>query len=288
MLAISERQIAAWQRAGLVQGSESLSIRDVAQLRSICSLTQRVSLRSIRNSLAAMQHLLGGSEPMDHGAPLTYGSRLLFRHAGALLDPLTQQLGFDFDGGVCRTLQLTASSASLEQQHKHQQMAQELFQQAVRLEDQLGTSEAAAECYREALRLWPGHAPAHINLGTILYNLRHYAAAEEQYRAAVEIDPDYALAYFDLGNVLDEMRRLPEAIASYQRAIQLMPQYADAHYNLALALERVGERRRALRHWLCYLRVDPVGPWATHARTQTRRTLASEQLSIVTRGGKLA
>ncbi|MEK6396847.1 MAG: tetratricopeptide repeat protein, partial [Terriglobus sp.] len=109
-----------------------------------------------------------------------------------------------------------------------------------------------------------------------------------RYRAAAEIDPDYALAFFDLGNVLDELRRLPEAIVAYHRAIQLVPQYADAHYNLALAYERTGEKRKALRHWLCYVRLDPVGPWATHARLQARRTLAGERLSIVSRFGKMA
>ena len=146
----------------------------------------------------------------------------------------------------------------------------------------------AAALYREVRQIWTLHAPASINLGTILYNMRHFVEAEERYRAAAEIDPDYALAFFDLGNVLDELRRLPEAIAAYSRAIQLVPQYADAHYNLALAYERTGERRRALRHWLTYTRLDPVGPWATHARMQAKRTLAGVRLSIVTRGGKRA
>jgi len=87
--------------------------------------------------------------------------------------------------------------------------------------------------------------------------------------------------------VLDELKRLPEAIAAYERAIHLVPQYADAHYNLALALERQGQRRRALRHWLEYVRLDPVGPWAAHAKTQAKKILAGERLRIVARAGRL-
>jgi tetratricopeptide (TPR) repeat protein len=95
------------------------------------------------------------------------------------------------------------------------------------------------------------------------------------------------LAFFDLGNVLDEMQRLDDATEAYQKAVVLVPQYADAHYNLALAYERQGHRRRALRHWLTYVRLDPVGPWASHAKDQARKILKTEKLSIVSRRGRL-
>jgi len=74
---------------------------------------------------------------------------------------------------------------------------------------------------------------------------------------------------------------------AYQRAVVLVPQYADAHYNLALAYERQGQHRRALRHWLTYVRLDPVGPWASHARTRVQKILGAERLSIVSRRGRL-
>ena len=94
------------------------------------------------------------------------------------------------------------------------------------------------------------------------------------------------MAFFDLGNVLDELQRLPEAIAAYERALELVPQYADAHYNLALAYERRAEPRRALKHWTQYARLDPAGPWASHARGQAKKILGGERLAIVTRHGR--
>ena len=129
--------------------------------------------------------------------------------------------------------------------------------------------------------------PTLINLGTIHYNMRQYERAEGFYRRATQADPEYALAFFDLGNVLDELQQLSQATEAYQKAVALVPQYADAHYNLALAYERQGQRRRALRHWLTYVRLDPVGPWANHAKDQARKILKTEKLSIVSRRGRL-
>ena len=157
----------------------------------------------------------------------------------------------------------------------------------MRLEEVPATISKAAELYRQILAMRPGYAAAAINLGTIHYNQREFTLAEQLYRRATEADPEYALAFFDLGNVLDEMKRLNDAIAAYQRAIALVPQYADAHYNLALAYERQGHRRRSLRHWLTYVRLDPVGPWANHAKSQAKSILSSERLSIVSRAGRL-
>ncbi|HEV2274868.1 MAG TPA: tetratricopeptide repeat protein, partial [Acidobacteriaceae bacterium] len=117
----------------------------------------------------------------------------------------------------------------------------------------------------------------------IYYNQRQFGRAEQHYRRATVSDPNYALAFFDLGNVLDELQRLPEAIEAYRRAIRLVPSYADAHYNLALAYERTGEPRRALRHWRSYIKLDPIGPWANHARGQARKILDRTGLAIVYR-----
>ena len=289
ILHLHPQQIAAWQRAGLLPKQEHFTFSDLAQMRRLRDLRHtRITVRSIRSSVEAMQRVAGLQDPLREIAAQRHGARLVFRHSGALLDPLTQQLSFDFERPAPGRMSLIKRELPREQAAREMARAQEIFQRAVQLEENAETVSLAADLYREVLAVCPRHAPACINLGTVLYNQRRYPEAEECYRMAAEIDPEYALAFFDLGNVLDELRRLPEAIASYSRAIQLVPQYADAHYNLALALERSGERRRALRHWLRYVRLDPVGPWAAHARMQARRTLATERLSIVSRRGKLA
>jgi tetratricopeptide (TPR) repeat protein len=194
---------------------------------------------------------------------------------------------FDFD---CFAQDLQAIALHEGSGLSQQSQLQEIFLRAVQLEE-AGTMQPAllveaTSLYKQILESNPQHAPACINLGTIHYNQGKFAEAEALYRRATVADGEYALAFFDLGNVLDELHRLPEAVLAYQRAIELVPNYADAHYNLALAYERQGERRRALRHWMTYMRLDPVGPWASHARGQAKKILGLERLSIIHRGNR--
>ena len=282
ILHLRARQLTAWEQAGLIPANENYSFEDLAQLRTLRTLrATRITAKSIRESVEAMRKAAGMGNPLIEASAVGHGSRLAFRHSGALVEPLTQQLAFDFDAAPERPLYIVGAA------HGHRADVQEMFQRAVQLEEDPATLPEAAEMYRRILALRPGYAAAAINLGTIHYNLREFAMAEQLYRSATEADPEYALAFFDLGNVLDELKCLSDAIAAYQRAIALVPQYADAHYNLALAYERQGHRRRALSHWLTYVRLDPVGPWANHAKAQAKKILSTERLSIVSRAGRL-
>lgn len=284
MLRLPVKQLEMWERAGLIEAKEVYAFDSLSQLRKLRELTAtRISAKSIRRSVEAMQRVAGAANPLSSAVPALRGARVAFRHEGALLDPLSAQLAFDFQvtgGGYAAVAQLHAEPLvnTLE--------LQEIFQRAVRLEERPETLAEAKAIYEQILHGHSGHAASAINLGTICYNERDFQRAEQLYRQATMADPDYALAFFDLGNVLDEQARLPEAIAAYERALALVPQYADAHYNLALAFERLGEKRRALRHWTEYARLDPSGPWSSHARSQARRILAGEGLSIVSRHGR--
>jgi tetratricopeptide (TPR) repeat protein len=231
-----------------------------------------------------MRHRFGVCDPLLEATAVRRGSRIAFRHNGTLIDPISRQLAFDFDLSESGLHGMVGGKMPADPMLRAAEV-QEMFQTAVQLEEDPGRTDEAAAIYRDILDLRPEHAPASINLGTIHYNRRDFARAEQLYRQATVADPEYALAFFDLGNVLDETMQLEEAIAAYRRAVELVPQYADAHYNLALAYERQGERRRALRHWLMYARLDPVGPWSNHAKGQARKILNSERLSIVSRRG---
>lgn len=290
ILHLQPRQLVAWERAGLIASvaeGEAYSFEHLARLRALGEMrSKRISARSIKAQVEEMQRRAGMRNALAETSAVRSGGRLAFRHEGALVDALTQQLAFDFAMADGRQLQMLGNGTDGGTGVSHtEQQVQEMFVRAVGLEEKASTASEAVQIYEEILRLKADHAPACINLGTIHYNQRDFAAAERMYRMATEADPEYALAFFDLGNVLDEMQRLNDAIAAYQAAIRLVPGYADAHYNLALAYERQGERRRALRHWTAYARLDPVGPWAMHAKGQSKKILAMERLSIVCRGG---
>ncbi len=285
ILRLPIRQLVAWEKAGLVTSSEDYSFDELVQLRKLRDLAAtRISVKSIRQSVDAMQRVSGMINPLLESVAVLQGSRLAFRQWGALVDPMTRQMAFDFELGPGTGMAVVRKNGQEISQSNGE--LHEMFLRAVRLEDIPGRIDEAKGVYQTILELQPGHAAAAINLGTIFYNEKDFAQAEQRYRQAVAADPEYALAFFDLGNVLDEQQRMDEAIEAYQRALALVPQYADAHYNLALAYERIQEPRKALRHWTAYTRLDPTGPWASHARSQAKKILGSERLAIVTRHGR--
>lgn len=283
ILHISAKQLAGWQKAGLVPISETFTFYDLLQLKKIRDLrSKRVRPAVIRESLQAMQKQVAGMEnPLLEASSFTVGSRVAYRHEGHSVEPIAGQFVLDF--GPVGTVVSTASRASSSKVKPiaNYETAAELFARGVAMEEHPSTHEEALRSYLEVLELDPTHAAAHINLGTLYYSRHDFEAAEKHYRAAVAADPRYALAYFDLGNVLDETGRIEDAIAAYRTAIQLAPTYADAHYNLALAYERMGQGRQALRHWKIYLKLDNSGAWAVHARNQVARILEGDKLKIV-------
>ena len=285
ILQISSRQLQGWERVGIVAPQQSYTFQDLGQLRILRALREEdVSVALIRHSIVAMKAVAGMANPLLEASLVRTGTRLAFRHHGAMVDPIRRQLLFDFErlengrgpSVSSEPLQLKPSAES------PQQGVQELFLSAVQAEE-AGEKARAMKLYQEMMELDPTFAPAWINLGTIHFHLREFDWAERLYRRATEIDPSYVLAFFDLGNVLDELQRFSESIIAYRRAVALAPGYADAHYNLALAHERRGEARAALRHWQAYARLDKGGPWAEHARGQIRKLLDREKLGIAWR-----
>ena len=279
ILRISPTRLSQWQRQGLCAVAESFSFQELSHLRILRDLaTEKVSVASIRASIAAMKQASGMSNPLGEATAVASGRRVAFRHGGMVVDPIEGQFLFDFDLPQQHQISLVqAQPASRDTEISR------MFAEAVQLESRPETHAQAMAAYASILAAYPTHAPSAINLGTLYYNQRNYAEAEKLYRRATEADANYALAFFDLGNVLDELRRLPEAVIAYKRAIELVPGYADAHYNLALTLERMGQARRALKHWAMYVKLDAAGPWASHARGQIARTLHSEPLKVVFR-----
>jgi tetratricopeptide (TPR) repeat protein len=97
-----------------------------------------------------------------------------------------------------------------------------------------GQLDAAIVSYRQAILLKPELAVAHNNLGEALERKGLPAEAVTAYRQAIRLKPHYARAFGNLGNALKSMGQLDEAIASYRQAIRLEPELAEWHSNLAL------------------------------------------------------
>jgi tetratricopeptide (TPR) repeat protein len=281
ILHLTPRQLASWERSGLIVAATSYCFSDllkIKKVRDLCAMKVRPAV--IRESLEAMQRQAAGMENplVDAAASTTNKHRVAFRHEGKLLEPIAGQFVMDF---ASREKVVTSTPIPDPDSAPQTNEAAIWFARGVALEEDPATQTAAMAAYQKVLEFDPAHAAAHINLGTLHYNRQDFTLAEKHYRAALEADPRYALAYFDLGNVLDETGRVQEAIKTYKMAIQLAPTYADAHYNLALAFEKTREPRKALKHWQAYIKLDTTGPWSVHARNQIQRILQADGLKLV-------
>jgi len=281
ILRITPRQLANWERIGLVTSAEAYSFADLLEIkkvRDLCAMSVRPAM--IRQSLDAMRKQAAGVEKplLEAGTWSTAKHRVAFRHEGKLLEPIAGQFLMDFTE---REKVVTTTPVPRSEPTPRENEATAWFARGIALEEDPNTQTDAIAAYHKVLDFEPLHAAAHINLGTLYYNRQDFGSAEKHYRKAIEADARYALAYFDLGNVLDETGRVQEAIQTYKTALQLAPTYADAHYNLALAYEKIREPRKALKHWQSYIKLDTSGAWSVHARSQIKRILQADGLKLV-------
>ncbi|XP_078424631.1 protein O-mannosyl-transferase TMTC1 isoform X1 [Cetorhinus maximus] len=104
-----------------------------------------------------------------------------------------------------------------------------------------GRHDEAVYHYKTALRLYPRHASALNNLGTLTKDV---SKAEVHYRQALELNPQHNRALFNLGNLLKSQKKLVEAEQLLRDSVRFGPQFADAYSSLAALLaeqERFGE-----------------------------------------------
>ncbi|XP_007446368.1 PREDICTED: transmembrane and TPR repeat-containing protein 1 isoform X2 [Lipotes vexillifer] len=100
------------------------------------------------------------------------------------------------------------------------------------LKDQ-GRNREAIYHYRTALKLYPRHASALNNLGTLT---RDTAEAKMYYQRALQLNPQHNRALFNLGNLLRSQEKQEEAIILLKDSIKYGPEFADAYSSLASLL----------------------------------------------------
>jgi tetratricopeptide (TPR) repeat protein len=110
---------------------------------------------------------------------------------------------------------------------------------------------------QEALRLDPGLAAAHAQLGYIYSHQESWSDAAREYREAIRLKPHLAEAHSGLGDALGHMGDRQGEIAEERIAIQQAPSSAMAHFQLATALEHEGDSSTALEEYRRAAELDP-------------------------------
>ncbi|KAM6301806.1 protein O-mannosyl-transferase TMTC1 [Podargus strigoides] len=100
------------------------------------------------------------------------------------------------------------------------------------LKDQ-GRNVEAIYHYKTALKLYPRHASALNNLGTLTKDVME---AKDYYRRALQLNPQHNRALFNLGNLLKSQGKKEEAVILLRDSIKYGPEFADAYSSLASLL----------------------------------------------------
>jgi Predicted O-linked N-acetylglucosamine transferase, SPINDLY family len=120
-----------------------------------------------------------------------------------------------------------------------------------------GRLDEAMQCYRDAIRLAPNPARAHLNLGNILLAKGDLPGALDAFSTAIKHKPDYAGAYYNIGNALLGNGQYDEAAESYRRALEINPDYAEVHCSLGVALKNLGQLDNAIASFQRALEINP-------------------------------
>src|ERR1700722_7084518 len=98
----------------------------------------------------------------------------------------------------------------------------------------------------QAIKVDPGNAPAHLNRGNALKDLKRFDDALSCYNKAVALKSNLVDAHSGRSLVLYYLRRLDEALAGYDRTIALKPDHAEAYNNRGIVLLELNRPEEAL------------------------------------------
>lgn len=118
-------------------------------------------------------------------------------------------------------------------------------------------SQRVVDLCLRALQTSPDYAEAHINLSSVLNQLKRFDAAMTHARIAIELKPDSAVAYNNLGGALNETGDYQGAIGCFQKALDLNFRLAGVYFNLGLAQQRGGDLPAARQSFEKALATDP-------------------------------
>jgi tetratricopeptide (TPR) repeat protein len=275
MVNVTERQLRAWEKQGLVKPGESFGFSDILALKTLRKLRElKIAPARIRQAVASLKSKLDHIDyPLAQLRITAEGRRITVHIAGTRMEPISGQLLLDFDSNEIEKLRSfpvkTEESRAIPA--GQEQVSEHWFQRGLALEESGAPIEDAVAAYRRAIESNPRAPGALVNLGTIAFRSRKMKEAAAWYTRALDADPEYPLAHFNLGNLYDEQGTLIDARKHYVEAIRLNPRYADAYFNLALLCERTGDLIQAIGYWNTYLKLDSTSSWATAARKQLDR-----------------
>jgi tetratricopeptide (TPR) repeat protein len=258
LVGLSPDRIRRFVRAGLVEarrgrhGKLQLSFRDLAFLRRVRELDRaRIAPRRVHRALAHLRDRLRDGDL--HAVSLAAAEgEVVVREGRTLWSPDSGQYVFDFQRNATAP---TVVSLEAGTQGRRQGMSADAWYR-LGCEFEGNDRRRAEEAYRLTLELDAEHADAHINLGCLEHEARHFESAEEHYRAALRVRDGDPTALFNLAVLLEDQERPSEAREAYEATLSADAACAEAHYNLARLCDQLGDATGVVRHLTAYKRLS--------------------------------
>lgn len=123
-----------------------------------------------------------------------------------------------------------------------------------------GNLKCSVAAFEEAVRIEPGSAEAHYDLGVARVQMEQIPAAANEFRLALKAKPDMVQAHNSLGAVLTELGRPDEAKFEFESALKIEPGSVFALDRLA-QLQAAGRHYKlAIQYWKQALALQPESP----------------------------
>jgi tetratricopeptide (TPR) repeat protein len=254
LIGIKSDQVRHYVRRKLVypsrgsRGEFRFSFQDVVLLRTAKGLLDaKVSTRKAYRALVKLKAELAQVKSLASVRIYANGNNVVVRDDHHVWEVETGQTALDFTveelaGNVAKIVDRHVSEAA----QGSDLDTDEWYNLGLDLEEV--DPGQAPDAYKQAIRLDPKNADAHVNLGRLYQlngDLKH---AKRHYELALTARPGHQLAFYNLGTVFDELDEVAKAADYYDKA----PGIPDAHYNLARICELQGDEVSALRHMRQY------------------------------------
>jgi Flp pilus assembly protein TadD len=141
----------------------------------------------------------------------------------------------------------------------------------------LGSLDASAEQYREALGLEPPNCTALMGLSKTLLQMGNTSEAVAPLKEYVRHRPQDAEGYYVLGRAYRDVGQFAQAAAMFSKAVQFRPEDYDTRYQFAMALWGTEDRHAALRQLDAAERLKPDQVQVHSARARIYSELGEKE-----------
>jgi predicted Zn-dependent protease len=131
-----------------------------------------------------------------------------------------------------------------------------------------GKVQQAINTYKNAIRMAPGQALFHADLGVAYMQAKDYRNARLNLNKALQIYPELFQSRFYSGVQFVNVQRWDRALTEFDKSDKLIPSQPSVRYHQGFCYEKLGDRDRAIALYRQAINIDPQGQYAEQARRQ--------------------